>query len=95
MRSALGASRWRIMRQLMTETLILTLLGGTLGVLLANWGVEFLARIAESQLYETPALNPVVYGATAGILFIVAAVACLIPARRATRVDPMIALREE
>jgi len=42
-----------------------------------------------------PAFDPLVYGAVTGLFVIIAALACLVPARRATRVDPMVALRAE
>jgi putative ABC transport system permease protein len=56
----------------------------------------FLAsRVLESLLYEVSATDPVTYVAIAAILSSVALVACYLPARRASRVDPVVALRHE
>jgi len=54
-----------------------------------------LGRLLASQLYQISAHNPLLLGATTVLLGLVAIAACLIPARRATRVDPIIALRYE
>ena len=96
-RAAIGASRWQIVRQLLNESLVLALLGGVLGFALAAWGRDLLAlsRLIRSLLFEVSATDPGIYLAVSLLLGLAAAVACWIPARRASRVDPMITLRAE
>src|SRR5690348_7293508 len=86
-RMALGADSGRVLFQVMGESAMLTVLGIALGLLAALW--------ASSFLYEVSATDPWTYGALAAALAIVALSASWIPARRAARVDPMMALRYE
>jgi putative ABC transport system permease protein len=90
-RLALGAQPSDILRLVLGHGARLVLLGpagGTLGALAA-------VQLLQSLLYQTPARDPLVFIGIAALLAAVAAVACLLPARRATRVDPMVALRAE
>ncbi len=90
-RIALGAQRQSIFGMVLGQGLKLALPGLAIGVALSVGLSRFLA----SLLVDTGALDPLAYASATALLFAVAALACYIPARRAMRVDPIIALRSE
>jgi predicted permease len=90
-RMALGASHARVLGQVMGESAALTLIGITLGVPATQWA----SRAVGSFLYGLSATDPWTYAILAAALAAIALSAAWIPARRAARVDPMVALRYE
>jgi putative ABC transport system permease protein len=90
-RMALGAARGQVLSMILHEGLRLTLMGVAAGALAAL----FLTRFLASFLFGISATDPLTYLGTAFALAAVAALACLLPARRATRIDPAVALRSE
>jgi putative ABC transport system permease protein len=90
-RLALGAKprdvRWMILRDGATLTAV--------GVVIGMIAAFALTRMIEAMLFETPATDPLTLSAVAAIIAIAAMLACWVPARRSTRVDPVIALRAE
>jgi putative ABC transport system permease protein len=95
-RAALGAGRWRIVRQLLTESLMLAVAGGALGVLLANWGLRLLLAVSGDSI---PRANEI--DLSLGVLVFTGAL-CLVtgilfglaPAWQASRPDVQDALKE-
>jgi predicted permease len=90
-RMALGANAPTVRRMVLTAGLTPAIAGLALGLL----GSFALSRTLATFLYETNPLDPVIYVAVPTLLLAVTAVACLVPARRASRFDPMIALRNQ
>jgi ABC-type antimicrobial peptide transport system permease subunit len=88
---AFGASRSDVLKQVFLEGGRLAVLGLVLGVVVSL----ALTRLMSSLLFEVKPSDPVTLIVAAAVLAIVALAACYIPAHRATRTDPMVALRYE
>ncbi len=99
-RLALGATRGRLVRQLLCESLLLTMLGGALGLMLATWDVKLLlAAIPAAQMNSMPYLqgltfNARVFGFTAALSLLTGLVFGLLPAWQSTKVDLHTMLKE-
>lgn len=96
LRTALGAARWRIVRQLLTESLLLATLGSLLGLTLAWWGIKALVAISPRDLINLQhvGLDLTVLAWTMGISLITGIIFGLAPALEATRLDLNGALKE-
>lgn len=90
-RMALGASGSSVLRMILSGALGLSAAGLGLGMI----GALALSRTISSFLYETSSVDPLIYAAMAALLVVVTTAACLAPAHRAARVDPMTVLRYE
>ena len=90
-RIALGAGTGPLLRLVVGQGLLLAGIGVTIG-LAASFGVT---RVMSSLLYGVKATDLATFATVAAVLSAVAALACYIPARRATRVDPIVALRHD
>ncbi len=90
-RMALGAARHEILKLVIHRGMLLAVLGVAIGL----GGSLLLSRLIRTQLFGVPATDPLTFVSVSVLLLAVALLACLVPARRATKVDPMEALRYE
>jgi ABC-type antimicrobial peptide transport system permease subunit len=91
LRMALGASRDSVLTMVVRQGVTLVAIGLAVGVV----GAMAAGRVLNAYLYQTAPRDPMIYLGVAGLFILSGIVACLIPARRATTVDPLIALRAE
>ena len=90
-RMALGAQQREILRMVLGKGFVFLAAGICIG-LLASFG---LTRFLASQIWGVSATDPWTFGAVVGLVVMTGLAACLLPARRAARVDPLVALRYE
>ena len=98
-RGALGATRWRIVRQMLTESLLIALLGAAVGVLLAHWAVGLLVRATQALPFPLPywvsfSIDAPVLAFTVGIALMATVVSGLIPALLSARANPAEVMKE-
>mgnify|MGYP003693675907 CR=1 FL=1 len=93
-RMALGAERSCVLTMILRHGLMLTLIGVGIGLAAAFIATRYLASL-DTILYGVTPRDPLTYAIAVAALLLVALLACLLPARRATKVDPMVALRYE
>jgi ABC-type antimicrobial peptide transport system permease subunit len=91
LRIALGANRGDILRLVVRQGVELAAIGLTIGLA----GSFLAARILEDVLYDVKPTDPMTYGAVAGFLGLATLAASYVPARRATKIDPMTVLKSE
>jgi len=92
---ALGASRGRLLAQLLTESVVLACLGGALGVVLATWGIRLARTIGGFPDIIDPSLNLVVLGFAAVVSMLTGILCGILPAMRASTIAPEVVLRAE
>ena len=94
-RAAIGGSRWRLVRQMLTESLVLAIMGGALGLMLAQSGIDLLIAIGPAKLPRISSieLDPTVLAFTVAATLVTALVCGLVPALRASRPNLMDVLR--
>jgi putative ABC transport system permease protein len=95
-RAAMGAGRWRIARQLLTESVLLALIGGTLGMLIAQWGIKLILYISPDAIPRSKeiGLDWRVLAFTIGLSFVTGILFGLVPALQAGVVDVHETLKE-
>jgi len=95
-RMALGSGRWRLIRQLLTESMLLSITGAALGILFAHWGARLLVgflSLNHSNVFLDLSIDYRVLAFTAGVAILTGLLFGLAPAWKGTRVDPQSAMK--
>lgn len=90
-RMALGARQYHVLRLVLRQSMVMLVMGTVIGLA----GAFALTRLMRTLLFEITATDPLTYVSVIGLLIVVALLASYIPARCATKVDPLVALRYE
>jgi putative ABC transport system permease protein len=95
-RTAVGASRWRIARQLLTESILMSMIGGAIGLFLAYWGVQLILYMSPTAIPRSReiGLDWTVLAFTIGVAFVTGVLFGLVPALQAGAVDTNETLKE-
>jgi len=91
LRMALGAGRGQVLMGVLKEGMATA----GIGLVLGAFGAYFVGRTLQGMWYGVEAIDPIAFGTVAVLLLGSAVLACLVPARRAASVDPMVALRQD
>jgi predicted permease len=94
-RMALGAGRWAVVREALSETLSVFAAGLAAGLVLAAIAVRATATVVGDLLFGVTATDTATVAGAAVVMLLVAAAACLLPARRAVSIDPLAAIRDQ
>ncbi|HSG82769.1 MAG TPA: ABC transporter permease [Gemmatimonadota bacterium] len=96
LRAAIGAGRWRLLRQLLTESALLGIVGGLLGLLIAVWGVDLLVRLMPEAIPRSAELgvDALALGFTFGLSLLTSLVFGLLPALQGSKPDLLASLKE-
>jgi len=95
-RSALGAGRWRVIRQLLTESILLAIVGGAIGLALANWGIKALLALNQDNIPRANeiGMDPTVLLFTTGVALLTGIFFGIFPALQTTKIDLHAVLKE-